>query len=275
MLHSIKAISLFSGIGAFELAAKLVFGELYQTLQFVEIDPIAQKVLQSHFPGIPVWSDILNYHPQHNQEIGFPLVIVGGFPCTNTSNAGKREGLSGNESVLWWEMYRVILEIRPDFVVVENPEGIIYRGLRTILGAFKLAGYTCEIEIISAAELGAPHRRNRVFVVAYSNLLALESRQGWKCWAESIGTDIETAREIGARSQIKPGSVCLDVSFPSWLDGISFNGWWNYNKPPSKCGVKPRTKGRRECINLYGGSIVTLQAAIPLMRLKFLATLTC
>ena len=113
-----QAISLFSGIGGFELAAKLVFGDRCQTFQFVEINPYAQKVLQSHFPNIPIWADINTYHPPKLRQIGFPTIVIGGFPCTNTSNAGKKEGLAGSESRLWWEMYRVILECQPDFVVI-------------------------------------------------------------------------------------------------------------------------------------------------------------
>ncbi|MBO1063325.1 MULTISPECIES: DNA cytosine methyltransferase [Nostocales] len=89
-MQTFKAISLFSGIGAFELAAKWVFGEQYQTLQFVEINPIAQKVLQSHFLNVPIWNDILTYHPPTPKKLGFPLIVVGGFPCTNTSNALMR-----------------------------------------------------------------------------------------------------------------------------------------------------------------------------------------
>lgn len=270
---SFNAISLFSGIGGFELAVQLVFGDRYQTFQFVEINPHAQKVLQSHFPNIPIWSDIRTYHPPKPGRIGFPTIVVGGFPCTDTSGAGKKQGLAGAESGLWWEMYRVIVECQPDFVIIENPTGLIYRGLRTILGALRMAGYQTEVELISAAELGAPHQRNRVFIIAHSNNLSLRERQNWCSWEQQIRNDIAIAKQTFAYPKTQPGGVCLDDGIPCWLDGINFNGWWQNNSPPTQSGIKPRTAGRRECINLYGRSIVPLQAAIALMRLKYLVEL--
>ena len=275
---SFKSISLFSGIWGFELAAQLVFGDdvpsrklRYQTFQFVEINPYAQKVLQTHFPNIPIWSDIRTYHPPRFRKLDFPTIIVGGFPCTNTSAAGNKQGLSGSESKLWWEMYRVIVEAQPDFVIIENPTGIIYRGLRTILGALRLAGYQTELEVISASELGAPHRRQRVFIIAYLHDLQLGQRQNFTEWTNHIRTDIERARQISSIAQTKSGSVCVDDEFPSWVDGIGFDV--NWGEPPTQAGLQPRTSGRAECVSLYGKSIVPLQAAVVLMRIKFLSEL--
>jgi DNA (cytosine-5)-methyltransferase 1 len=269
----INAISLFSGIGAFELAASLVFGETYQTFQFVEIDYHAQHILLRHFPNIPIWSDIRSYHPPKPGQIGFPTVVLGGFPCLGTSNAGKRQGLAHPESNLWYSMLRIICEFQPEFVVVENPEGVIHRGLREILAGLTMAGYQTEVELISAAELGAPHRRSRIFIVAHANHLCLQQRQGWCSWFEQIGEHIAIARSLIHYPQTQPSSLCLDDGFPGWLDGINFDGWWKQNSPPLESGIKPRTPGRREAINLYGRSIVPLQAAIALMRLKFLSLL--
>lgn len=272
MEQPLNAISLFSGIGGFELAAQLI-NKPYQTFQFVEINPHAQKVLQFHFPNVPIWGDIKTYHPPKPKQLGFPTVIVGGFPCTNTSGAGKKQGLAGNESGLWWEMYRVILECRPDFVIIENPIGLIERGLRTILGAFTLAGYQTEIEIISASELGAPHQRQRVFIIAYTNNLSIRQREKFCCWSESIGTDIETAREIRERSQIESGSVSVDDVVPDYLAGVHYDHWWKRNSPPVISGLRRRLFGRREAVSLAGRAIVPIQATIPLLRLQFLASL--
>ena len=280
-----QAISLFSGIGAFELAAQMVFGDRYQTFQFVEIDFNAQKVLLKHFKNIPIQSDIKTYHPPAPGFLGFPTIIVGGFPCTDTSNAGKREGLSGNESSLWWEMYRVIVECQPDFVIVENPEGIIHRGLRTILGAFTMAGYQTEIELITAAELGAPHKRSRIFIIAYRNDLCIQQRQGWCCWSDKIGNDIAFAQRAGwhiARTlpwgqETQSEILSLVNGVPNYLFGLSYNGWWKHNLPPTDAGIDKleiNPSSRRKMINLIGRSIVPLQAAIALMRLKFLVSLT-
>ena len=277
---SFNAISLFSGIGGFELAAQLVFGDdvpfrklRYQTFQFVEINPYAQKVLQSHFPNIPIWSDIRTYHPPKPGRIGFPTIVVGGFPCTDTSGAGKKQGLAGKESGLWWEMYRVIVECQPDFVIIENPTGIIHRGLRTILGALRLAGYETEVEVISASELGAPHERQRVFVIAYKHDVCLRERHNFCCWNDNIRDHIAIAKSFVSYPETQPGSVRLLNGFPQWMDSVTHDHWWKANQPPVSAGIEPRTPGRRECVSLYGRSIVPQCAAIALMRVQFLASL--
>ncbi|MEG5043561.1 DNA cytosine methyltransferase [Microcoleus sp. B4-C1] len=268
-----QAISLFSGIGGFELAAQLVFGERYQTFQFVEINPYAQKVLQSHFPNIPIWSDINTYHPPKLRQLGFPTIVIGGFPCTNTSNAGKKEGLAGAESGLWWEMYRVIVEAQPDFVIIENPKGVIHRGLRTILGALRMAGYQTEVEVISASECGAPHERQRVFIVAYRNDFGLQQREGWTRWTDQLGSQIEIARSFTNYPETEPRAVSLDDGNSDYLAGLHYENWWRMNPPPVSPGVEPRTPGRAQAITLTGLSICIPQATVPLMRLQFLAHL--
>ncbi|MEG4970543.1 DNA cytosine methyltransferase [Microcoleus sp. B6-A1] len=268
-----QAISLFSGIGGFELAAQLVFGERYQTFQFVEINPYAQKVLQSHFPNIPIWSDIKTYHPPKLRQLGFPTMVIGGFPCTNTSNAGKKEGLAGSESGLWWEMYRVIVEAQPDFVIIENPKGVIHRGLRTILGALQMAGFDTEIEIVSASECGAVHERQRVFIVAYLHNLSLQQRKGWQGWSEQIGRSIEIARSFTSYPETESRTVSVDASVSPYLAGLHYENWWRMNPSPVSPGVEPRTPGRAQAITLTGLSICIPQATVPLMRLQFLAHL--
>lgn len=270
-----QAISLFSGIGGFEIAAQLVFGDRYQTFQFVEINPYAQKVLQSHFPNIPIWSDIRTYHPPKPGQLGFPTIVVGGFPCTDTSTAGKKQGLAGKDSGLWWEMYRVIVECQPDFIIIENPKGIIHRGLRTILGALRMAGFEAEVEIVSASECGAPHERQRCFIIAHANHLTLKSRKGWESWTKSLGTDIETARSFVTYPEVKSRTVPLDDGVSNYLAGVHYENWWRYNRPPTNPGVEPRTPGRAEAVSLVGKSICVPQATVPLMRLQFLAHLLC
>ncbi|MEG4248740.1 DNA cytosine methyltransferase [Microcoleus sp. Pol10D4] len=268
-----QAISLFSGIGGFELAAQLVFGDRYQTFQFVEINPYAQKVLQSHFPNIPIWSDIRTYHPPKLRQVGFPTIVIGGFPCTNTSNAGKKEGLAGTESGLWWEMYRVIVEAQPDFVIIENPKGVIHRGLRTILGALRMAGFDTEVEVVSASECGAPHERQRVFVIAHTNNLSLEQRQGWEGWSKHLRNQIEIAKSFTRYPEAESRTLPLDARIPDYLAGLHYDHWWRMNPPPAEPGVERRTSGRAEAINLAGLSICVPQATVPLMRLQFLASL--
>jgi DNA (cytosine-5)-methyltransferase 1 len=270
--NRLSCIDYFAGIGAWKLAIAIVSElsgyQVFSTFQFVEILPEAQKVLRSHYPLIPIHSDIQTYTPPKNIDVYFIS-----HPCTGTSNAGKREGLAHPESSLWFEALRCIVIGKPKFVVIENPEGFIHNGLRACLGGLAMAEYSTEIEIISASEFGAPHTRKRVFIVAHSNNLCLQQRQGWKCWSEQIGTDIETARSFGQKQKTLDSGFSLDNGLSSWLSGVSYSGWWGTNKPPLDCGVPRNTAGRREAINLIGRSIVPLQAAIALMRVKFLASL--
>jgi len=223
-------------------------------------------VLRSRFPGVPIHSDVRDYVPVRG---GADVYFVS-FPCTGTSGAGKRTGLEHPESGLWYESLRCVVAGRPRFVVVEQPEGFIYRGLRGVLGGLRVAGYACEVEIVSAAELGAPHRRNRVFVVAYADDLCLERREGWCGWAERVGDDVAIARSFGCGAEAESGGLWLDDGVPAWLDGVGFDGWWGCNPPPFGSGVGRRVGGRRECVSLYGRSIVPLQAVVPLLRLRFL-----
>ena len=268
----LKCIDFFSGVGAWELASSLVnpISQIkFETIEFVEINPHAQEVLQSHFPEISIYSDIRSYEPiPHEAD-----VIFCSFPCTNTSAAGKKEGLAGNESSLWFEALRCIIIGRPTFVVIEQPAGIIDRGLRAITAGLCLAGYETEIEVISASELGAPHERQRVFVIAYADNLALKSRERWICWSELLGNHIKIAREIGARSQTESQILSLDDGVFNYLAGLSYSGWWKRNSPPVNVGLPRNTRGRAEAVSLAGKSICVPQATVPLMRLQFLASL--
>jgi len=271
----IPCIDFFAGIGAWELASQIVNqfpGSPFETIQFIEINPSAQQVLKSQFPNIPIHSDVKNYQPIPGSAIAYFI----SFPCDGTSNAGKRTGLEHPESNLWYESLRCIVLGQPKFVVIEQPEGFIYRGLRAVIAGLHLAGYQTEIEIISAAELGAPHQRNRVFVIAHSDDLSMQQREGWECWTEQIRDDIETVREIGTRSQTQSTILSMDDGNSNYLAGVSYSGWWQENSPPASPGIQTAFKDkkkRREMINLIGRSIVPLQAAIALFRVKFLLSL--
>ncbi len=275
----LRCIDFFAGIGAWELASSLVnpISQIkFETIEFIEINPHAQKVLRSHFPDVPIYDDVRSWRDETSSYNPIPHkadVYFCSFPCTNTSAAGKKEGLAGNESNLWFEALRCIIIGRPTFVVVENPAGLIDRGLRAILGSLRMAGYQTEVEIFSASECGAPHQRQRVFIIAYRDDLALKSRKGWTCWSEQIGSHIKIAKSFVSYSETQSRSVRLHDAVPPWLDGISVSNWWKCNQPPTESGIAPRTPGRRECVSLYGRSIVPIQAANALMRVQFLASL--
>ena len=155
-----RALDLFSGIGGFALAGESVGIE---TAAFCEIEPFAVGILKKRFPGVPVFSDVRELGAD---SIGGIDIVCGGFPCQDLSVAGKRAGLAGERSGLWYEMLRVVREVRPRWVVAENVRGAVNLALDTVCAGLEDAGYVVWPFLVPASAFGAPHRRERLFVVA-------------------------------------------------------------------------------------------------------------
>jgi DNA (cytosine-5)-methyltransferase 1 len=154
---------LFAGIGGFSLGLERAGMECAWQ---VEIDPYAQAVLKKHWPEVPKHDDVRTFPPQGDYAVD---VICGGFPCQDISVAGKGAGLAGARSGLWSEFARIVGELRPRYVVVENVAALLTRGMGTVLGDLSTLGYDAEWHVIPASAVGAPHRRDRVWIVAYAN----------------------------------------------------------------------------------------------------------
>lgn len=152
--------SLFSGIGGLELGLEAALGA--ETLWQCEADPYARAVLERHWPDAERYDDV-------KTMVRPPYVdlICGGFPCQDISNAGKRKGIHGEKSRLWFEFARIIGEVQPKYVVIENVAALASRGLNIVLGDLACFGYDAEWSVVSAESVGAPHRRNRLFVLAW------------------------------------------------------------------------------------------------------------
>lgn len=258
-----QSLSLFSGIGGFELAATVL--NCFQVKQFVEIDRESQYVLAQHYPNIPIHDDIRTFHATRGQYD----CIWGGFPCTGTSNAGNRAGLAHPESSLWWEMLRIILECRPSFVIVENPEGLLNRGGREVFASLRMAGYCCSDPLlISAKEVGAQHQRNRVFIIAFLQDIAQQrhEHQFQTCGADQVRT---IAQEAGHHFPIplfvRDGDG-INLRIPPALDGMP-------RQPITidDFGAKSRTKGRIKARYKFAKTVMPGQAYIALKRVQQLA----
>ena len=163
-------LDLFSGIAGFALAARWAG---YETVQFCEIDSFCQTVIAKNFPGVPIHDDITNFDGRpFRGRIG---LLTGGFPCQQISVAGGGEGLikadgtPTDKSGLWFELLRVIRECRPDRIVVENVPALRTRGIDTVLEGLEEAGYTCWPLVVGADDVGATHRRKRVWIVGVAN----------------------------------------------------------------------------------------------------------
>ncbi len=163
-----KVLDLFSGIGGFSLGLERSNG--FQTVAFCEIDPFCRRVLARHWPEVPCYDDIRELTGQRLADDGIEVdAICGGFPCQDISFAGAGAGLAGERSGLWREYARLIGEIRPQYVIVENVAALLSRGLGDVLGDLATLGYDAEWHCIPAAAVGAPHRRDRVWIVAYAS----------------------------------------------------------------------------------------------------------
>lgn len=161
-------LSLFSGIGGLDLAAEWAG---FETVGQCEWADYPTKVLEKHWPTVPRWRDIRTLTGEDfyaRTGLRTVDVISGGFPCQPFSTAGKRKG-KDDDRFLWPEMLRVIKELRPTWIVGENVAGIVTMELDRVLSDLEAIGYTVQAFIIPACAVDAPHRRDRVFILAYAN----------------------------------------------------------------------------------------------------------
>ena len=154
--------SLFAGIGGLDLGFERA--GLVCKWQ-VEINPYAQKVLAKHWPEVRRHDDVRTW-PQPDTE--YVDVVAGGFPCQDISFAGKGAGLQGERSGLFYEAMRIVCEMGPRYVVLENVAALLVRGMDQVLGTLASLGYDAEWECLPAAAFGAPHLRYRVFVLGWN-----------------------------------------------------------------------------------------------------------
>ena len=146
----------------------------WNTVCAVEINPFARAILLARqkdgmLNRFPIWDDITTFNG-HRWK-GFVDIVTGGFPCQDISQAGKGQGIGGKRSGLWNQMARVISEVQPQHVLVENSPLLISRGLDVVLADFAQMGFNAKWGIISAENTKAPHQRKRIWIVAHSQML--------------------------------------------------------------------------------------------------------
>jgi DNA (cytosine-5)-methyltransferase 1 len=166
-------LDLFSGIGGMALGLHRCG---FHIAAFCEADPFARAVLRQHWPATACYPDIRTLSATRLREDGIPApnILCGGFPCQDVSAAGKGAGLAGGRSGLWHQMLRLVQECGPDWVVVENVPALRVRGADEVLAGLEAAGYACWPVVVGAAHAGAPHRRQRVFILAHATRPGLE-----------------------------------------------------------------------------------------------------
>ncbi|GEP11697.1 DNA cytosine methyltransferase [Methylobacterium gnaphalii] len=164
----LRVLDLFSGIGGLALGLERTGG--FVPAAFCEIEPYCRQVLARHWPEVPQYDDVRTLTADRLRADGVTVdAICGGFPCQDISWAGFGGGLSGSRSGLWFEYARLVGELRPDLVIVENVAALLARGIDVVCGTLAAFGYDAEWSPVSGCSVGLPHPRQRMFLVAYPN----------------------------------------------------------------------------------------------------------
>lgn len=242
-------LDLFSGIGGFSLG--LERSGLARTVAFCEIDPYCRRVLKKHWPEVPCYDDIRELTAARIVSDGIerPRIICGGFPCQDISVAGSGAGLAGERSGLWFEYARIIGEFRPDLVFVENVAALLGRGLGVVLGDLAALGYDAEWHCIPASHIGAPHRRDRLWIVANARSgrrggsSGREIQQSGRTEAVGAGEDVAYAAQLQRNGGEHHGENCgCEISQSGDGSGSDYVADANLS----------RLQGRQETGNLGG-----------------------
>lgn len=196
---SADVLSLFAGIGGFDLAYKRAGATI---VGHAEIDERCAALLADKFPGVPLTKDVRDV----NACAGDADIIVGGFPCQDVSVAGRRAGLAGERSGLWHEYARIVESARPRWVVVENVAGLLSSNggadFGTVLGALVELGYGVAWRVLDAQFFGVPQRRRRVFIVGHRG----DARRAGEVLLEPGGGSWNPPARVEQRASIAGGA---------------------------------------------------------------------
>lgn len=279
--------SLFSGIGGLELALES-FG--HTTVWQVESDQYARGVLAHHWPDVERFDDVRAVGAANLRVVD---IICGGFPCQDISTAGRRAGITGSQSGLWAEYARIVRELRPRYVFVENVAALVIRGLGRVLGDLADLGYDAEWDCLRAADVGAPHLRNRIFILAYAHSgrphaesaarsggdsldargygspSAMADPEGHtrrlpdKAWAgnpQSVGRGETLAHAVGAGLSGAEREVICGAGWRDEGRAAAECGWWDTE--PHVGRVASGVPARVDRLRCLGNAVVPAQAAL-------------
>jgi DNA (cytosine-5)-methyltransferase 1 len=269
-MEKLRLLSLFAGIGGFELGLERSGG--FQTVAQCEIDPYCNQVLAKHWPEVKRYGDIRELTAARLAADGVAVdAICGGFPCQDISTAGKGAGIEGERSGLWGEYARLIGELRPRVVFVENVAALLGRGLDRVLGDLASLRYDAVWDCIPASAVGAPHQRDRLWLIAYASglrreprgpsasteqgseaVVALARRAGAACNAMAHADSIDAQRRLGRRLDPKDWRFAGERS--AGLCGIGAGHDWSTE--PDVGRVAHGVPNRAHRIRALGNAVV-------------------
>ena len=214
-------LALFAGAGGGILGGHLLG---WRTVCAVEWEPYPASVLcarqnDGFLPPFPIWDDIQTFDGRPWR--GIVDVVSGGFPCQDISAAGKGAGIEGERSGMWREMARIIYEVRPRFVFVENSPMLTSRGLGQVLGDLAQMGFNAKWGVLGAADVGAPHQRDRIWIVANSKCAGLERRE------DSRKEEVARVRSCGSLDNTSCGRhIPQEKQIRTRWDSTQHTSWW-------------------------------------------------
>lgn len=234
----LRLLDLFSGIGGFSYAAERLVGG-YQTVQFVESEHFCRRVLRKHWNHVPIHHDVCTFKPR----LGMADVITAGFPCQDVSIAGKKKGIGAEtRSGLVSHVYRIAEIVKPSYIVLENVPRLINHGLDQILSDLASLGFDSEWAVCGCSHVGGFHKRERVWVVAYSI-----SHGGKRHLQQALPWEpaLQRIESLGGFKKLRTGPSAGTPKLLRGTDGL-----------PNKL----------DRLHALGNAVVPAVAAIPLAR---------
>lgn len=281
MTAPLRLLDCFSGIGGFSYAAEHLVGG-FTTTQFIELNPYCQRVLQRHWPDVPLHDDVRTF----TAAPATYDVLTAGFPCQDLSSAGKQEGLAGHRSGLFYEVIRLAREIRPRFVILENVANLVSHQngetFQEVLFQIARAGFDAEWAVVSARDVGACHLRKRVWVIAHA-----QGQLRDDCGLANPTKPTGASPELGDRGSSDasyPNGERQQEQHPAPLSNNQRRTCWghaprplnpdwrSYLSKPVICRGNDGLSNRVDRLKTLGNAVVPHVAAIPLRRVLELAT---
>lgn len=259
----LRHLDLFSGIGGFALAARWLGG--VTTGAFVECEPFCQRVLRKHWPTTPIHDDVREYSAPNRS---FDL-ITAGFPCQDLSVAGKRIGLEGARSGLFYEVIRIAREVRPTFLILENVPGILSHAdgetLQEVLFQVAKAGFNAEWAVVSAQDMGACHIRRRWWCVGYTQGL----------FSDAAHTNHTGSQGFWGGGQFQRSSSEVEVARRGGNGDAThqWGDWGTYLSQPCLRRGDDGLSNRVDRLKALGNAVVPECAMVPMARVLELSAM--